>query len=189
MTTDTFLFIFFAIFALILRWLTKKAEGTSQTPSAAPNEQPNKPIPRASARSDEESIRGFLEALGAPPGSAPPPQARPRSTVPRRLSAPSAPPPAPARRQRRSRRWEQPLPPLVSAPPPLAEPAPPPLVITPAAPEPSPPQIMSRPVLRAPPPLAVALPPSLGNNLRNRSAVRRALVLREILGPPRALEI
>lgn len=194
---DTLIFFVLAALALIFKWLTSKAEKsqaekeTRGPESALPNEQapPLRPAPQ----SEEERVRRFLEALGMPPGTQPPPVRQRRVVTP---SVPSAPP---AQRSKVKRTFVQPLPPLVTRPEDLGPPplltAPPPLPaivsVAPASPEieaPSPLLPAFVPALRPPAarnPIAVI---SLGATLRSPGSVRRAIVLREVLGPPRGLQ-
>src|SRR5438552_16476223 len=65
------------------------------------------PIPRAPAESDEERIRKFLEALGQPTTSKPPPPVMPRPTYQQPMVLPHVPP------------FASPLPPLTTRPPAL----------------------------------------------------------------------
>jgi hypothetical protein len=187
---DTLIFLALAGLALIFKWLTSHGSGDSAKPEPPlPNEQA--PPPRQPPQSEEERIRRFLEALGAPPGTRPPPPIRPRRVV-----TPAA---APAQRPKAKRSWVQPLPPLVTTPkdfgppPPTTTPfepvvaevttpiavAPPPPIISPSAPVPMPrTTATSREMLRQ----------SLGTLLRQRGSVRQAIILREVLGPPRGLQ-
>ena len=119
---DLLIFLVLAGIALIFRWLSGQGAQDSEKPSSpSPNERPERPP----AESEEERVRRFLEALGAPPGSAPPPPVRPRPAAPRRVVTPSQ-PKAPTKVKRS---WVQPLPPLVTTPkevtyPPARPPAP-----------------------------------------------------------------
>ncbi|MGH8092989.1 MAG: hypothetical protein ACREIF_05900 [Chthoniobacterales bacterium] len=193
---DTVIFFVLAGLALLFKWLTKQGTSDAEKPELpSPNERPEPP----SAQSDEERVRRFLEALGVPPGSAPPPPVRPRPTVPRQVITPAQPkPPAKARRS-----WVQPLPPLVTTPkevpaPPLQPPtaAPPsPVVIAPPAPVASAamPGRMVRPgpvasETRQVAPVSASTAGSLRAILRARGSLRQAIMLREILGPPRGLQ-
>ncbi len=187
---DTLIFLVLAGLALIFKWLTSHGSGDSEKPEPpSPNEQA--PPPRPPPQSEEERIRRFLEALGAPPGTRPPPPVRPRRVV-----TPATPP---AQRPKAKRSWVQPLPPLVTTPkdlgppPPTTTPfepvavevapsmtvAPPPPIILPSAPAPMP---------RATAPSRVMPRQSLGTLLRSRASVRQAIILREVLGPPRGLQ-
>ena len=178
---DTVIFLVLAGIALVFKWLNReRPDETKQTPppiSAAP-------VPRAPAQSEEEKIRRFMEALGAPPGSRPPPAVRPRQIAPRREVAPA---PASARKARAKakRSWAQPLPPLVTTPPLVTIPEfEAPEVLPVAAPR----EIVRRqtPVPATPVPPAPAL--SLGEMLRARGSARQAMILREVFGPPRGLQ-
>lgn len=184
---DTIIFLVLAGIALVFKWLTKQASREKEDPIGP---SPNEPAPRPPPQSDEERVRRFLEALGAPPGTKPPPPVRPRQAVPRRAVTPTSPTP----RRVTNRKWEQPLPPLTAAP------LPPPIVVeVPSPPAPSPPPPAPRmPVSLPLSPLIPAAPAapaprlspvgSLGELLRRRGSVRQAVVLREVLGPPRGLQ-
>src|SRR5437763_8051498 len=81
-----------ALFQLLSKALSKSKKEPDETPrSPTPKIAP--PIRRLPAESDADRIRKFLEALGQPPGSTPPPPVVPRTDIlPRRL-APVQPPP------------------------------------------------------------------------------------------------
>jgi hypothetical protein len=192
---DLLIFLVLAGIALIFRWLSGQGAQDSEKPgSPSPNERPERPP----AESEEERVRRFLEALGVPPGSAPPPPVRPRPPTPRRVVTPSQPKAPP----KVKRSWVQPLPPLVTSPkeatyPPARPPAPappPPVVVAPPPPvviaAPAPATISPRRATSATPQAAPvpATMGSLGAILRARGSVRQAIMLREILGPPRGLQ-
>ncbi len=191
---DTLIFLVLAGIALIFKWLSSQGSADAEKPDspAAPNEPaPRSTVPRAPAQSEEERVRRFLEALGAPPGSQPPAPVRPRQVAPRAAVVPTA--QAPRAKVKRS--WAQPLPPLVTTPegeplPPLmTAPKPAPPMLVPAAPPPGPATaprgvVRQSPVQPATSPRAV----SLGEMLRGRGRARDAMILREILGPPRGLQ-
>jgi hypothetical protein len=61
-----------------------------QRPPSQP-EMPQ-PIQRMRPKTDEERVREFLEALGQPAGAAPPPKIQPRTQIPPRPLAPVQPP-------------------------------------------------------------------------------------------------
>src|SRR6058998_2455858 len=85
------------LFQLLARAVGKKnADEVEPTSKSAPRMP--KPIPRAPAESDEERIRKFLEALGQPATSRPPPPVVPRTNIPPRPLAPVRPPPIPTAR-------------------------------------------------------------------------------------------
>ncbi len=189
---ETIIFLVLAGLALVFRWLTNRTTSENDDrQSTLPNEPPQRPT-----ESEQERVRRFLEALGMPQGSAPPPPLRPRPGPPRRLITPTA---AETPRPKR-RSLLQPLPPLVTVPgdksqsPPKASAPPPSPILTPAVPFPGAP-VMPKTSRR---PTAVtrqssqrsAGPPNeispLIALLRDRRSLRQAIVLREILGPPRA---
>jgi hypothetical protein len=195
---DTIIFFVLAALALIFKWLTKQGSDDAEKPKP---DTPNEPTRRAPPQTEEERVRRFLEALGMPPGTQPPPPVRTRTVTPRSVatSAPRTPP------SKIRRSWAQPLPSVVTTPedmpvPPLA-----------AAPQPEPVFVVqTRPASATvvPPPLPAemsvqpfaapvarkAAPPrpppmtSLRATLRSRERIRQAIVLREVLGPPRGLE-
>ncbi|MEO6873051.1 MAG: hypothetical protein ABI233_12650 [Chthoniobacterales bacterium] len=187
-------FLILAGIALAFKWLgsVRQSETPPENRPAAPNDTARStPTIRPPAESEEERVRRFLEALGAPPGSAPPPPVRSRPAPPRPVvsTRPQTPPNV-------KRSWAQPLPPLVTMPevqkapifpPPASAPlvTPPPLV--PVAPPPARRIIpLVRPAAFPPAPRRVAV--SLGELLRSADSARQAIVLREVLGPPRGLQ-
>lgn len=194
---DFLIFLVLAGVALAFRWLTKQAaEQSEKNSSSEPNERPVRPP----SESEEERVRRFLEALGVPPGTKPPPPIKPRSVQPRRPETSQPPPP---RKVRRS--LVQPLPPLVTTPDTPAAPPP----VAPVAVEP-PPLVETRPEAFLSPPSEALVSPvetvvrqrrrpstpaqapqpstSLAALLRTRNSLRQAVILREVLGPPRGLQ-
>jgi hypothetical protein len=173
--------------ASLVRWLWQKSQGEKQG-----SEEPERPvvpdqsIPRGGeTSSEEERIRRFLEALGRPPGSAPPPKV----TVKRRIEP----------------KVFSPLPPLTTAPPPL----PPPLrqpVMEPSEVPAMPKRIFTptlvqeqgfevedidqqiSPVSTRGGQRFVTDRGGLGVQLASPQGLRNAIVLREIFGPPRSLQ-
>jgi hypothetical protein len=175
---------------------TDETKRTSEPPPRIP-----KPIPRAPKESDEERVRKFLEALGQPSASRPPSAAQ-RPTYRKPLVLPHMPP------------LGSPLPPLVTRPPDLPsefevhrEPIPIP------AEEPRAAQRSTEPVFQVHESAAPPAPSSTelaattheirtqpqvvvprraivtATLLRSKSTLRDAIVLREILGPPRGLRM
>lgn len=155
--------------------------------------------------SEEERMRRFMEAVGHPPGAKPPPavQRRQRPLASDRPLLPVNPPanlptsnlPVPGRLKRvRTPEPARPpvVPPLTKAPQasPFIQPAQPPPV--PAAEKPA----STRPLASAPaqsitPAVAAwgATPAaSLLIKLREPASIRQAIILREVLGPPKALQ-
>jgi hypothetical protein len=170
------------IAAALLRWLSQRSRTENQDPErpTAPGES----IPRGGeTQTEEERIRRFLEALGQPAGSAPPPKVAPkRETRPRVFPT---------------------LPPLTAAPPPLPVPptpavqAPPPLpirrVFTPAPVQEAGFEVRDLgaqtsgdtvPGARS----AAVEQRSFSVRLRSPQGLRDAIILREIFGPPRSLQ-
>jgi hypothetical protein len=176
---DNLWFILLVAAASIVRWLWQKSQEAKEDPERPV--VPDQPIPRGGEnQSEEDRIRRFLEALGQPPGTAPPPKVAPRRRVEPTI-------------------FSQ-LPPLTTAPPPLPSvaQAPPPLpmaerIFTPAVVQEtgfevrdvvmqtsSEPSAYSRPM--------AAEPSSLRSRLTSPQGLRDAIILREIFGPPRSLQ-
>ena len=165
--------------AALLRWLSQRSEPAKPDPERPT--VPDQPIPRGGeTQTEEERIRRFLEALGQPAGSRPPPKLAPKQAVmPRAFPT---------------------LPPLTTSPPPLptsptpAVPAPPPLkiqrVFTPAPVQEASFEVrdLSAQILSPEPRRTTAEQPSLLFKLRSNQDLRSAIVLREIFGPPRSLQ-
>ena len=100
MHLDNLLFILLIAMAALFRLLASKAgeskkgaQKTDQRSTVTP--QVSEPIRRAPRETDEERIRRFLEALGQPATSAPPPPIVPRTNIPPPPLAPIQPPPGP----------------------------------------------------------------------------------------------
>jgi hypothetical protein len=184
--------------AALLRWLSQKSDAGKPDPERPT--VPDQPIPRGGeTQTEEERIRRFLEALGQPATSTPPPKVRPRSTAPKREVLPHVPP------------FKSPPPPLITVLPPLVT-APPPLPTFPTAATQVPPpppseqrvfkpataqeggfevrdlgaQVLSdlSPVDRG----AAAELRGFTLKLSSIQNLRSAIVLREIFGPPRSLQ-
>jgi hypothetical protein len=184
--------------AALLRWLSQKSEAGKQD-SERPT-VPDQPIPRGGeTQTEEERIRRFLEALGQPATSTPPPKVTPRSTAPKQEVLPHVPP------------FKSPLPPLTTVPPPLvATPPPLPTFRTSTTQGPPPPPIGRRvfkPAIAQEGGFEVrdlgaqvlsdlsrvdrgAAAEQRGFTLKLASTqdLRSAIVLREIFGPPRSLQ-
>jgi hypothetical protein len=73
---------------------SKKQSQRRRQPPQPPRPQPQmpQPIQRTRPKTDEERVREFLEALGQPAGAAPPPKIYPRTQIPPRPLAPVQPP-------------------------------------------------------------------------------------------------
>src|SRR5438093_2583035 len=200
---DNLLFLLLLVLAGLVQLLgraarNRRGEEEKQAPKPAPRMA--KPIPRVATESDQERIRKFLEALGNPPSSSPPPPVTQRPTYREPLVLPRIPPIA------------SPLPPLVTRPPELPSEieihreAAPPLAQqqqqpSRTLPEPTfqvheavaPPELV--PVVATTAPEAKAQQPipsprstiHLTALLRSSTGLRDAIIVREILGPPRGL--
>jgi hypothetical protein len=83
-----------ALFQLLSKTINKAKKSDSNETSSSPRPQTPQPIQRAPRESDADRIRKFLEALGQPPSSTPPSPVPPRTNIPPRPLAPVQPPPA-----------------------------------------------------------------------------------------------
>jgi hypothetical protein len=83
-----------ALFQLLSKTISKVKKSDSDETSSSPRAQTPRPIQRAPRESDADRIRKFLEALGQPPSSTPPSPVLPRTNIPARPLAPVQPPPA-----------------------------------------------------------------------------------------------
>jgi hypothetical protein len=83
-----------ALFQLLSKAITKAKKSDLHDTSSSPTPQNPQPIQRAPRESDADRIRKFLEALGQPPSSTPPSPVVPRANIPPRPLAPVQPPPA-----------------------------------------------------------------------------------------------
>src|SRR5215471_3557327 len=82
-----------ALFQLLSKAISKAGKSDSNETPSSPEPQTPRPIQRAPRESDADRIRKFLEALGQPPTSNPPPPVAPRTDIPPRRLAPVQPPP------------------------------------------------------------------------------------------------
>jgi hypothetical protein len=197
MHIENLLFILLIVMAGLFRLLASKAgeakkrredldRRSATSPSAA------KPIQRAPVESDEERIRRFLEALGQPTGSRPPPPVVPRTDIPPRPLAPVQPPPGPFPMPRRrltseERRKRDVIPPEIP-------------VVAPRVIEVQEPQAQTEPRSDIKSPEQNLATPAdskmkttytgadIAGFLRSSTGQRNAIILREIFGPPRSLQ-
>src|SRR5205807_6271059 len=108
---DNLLFLLFVAIAIFFQILTRAATKSRRRPgdttrrSTSPSQQ-SRPIAHQPEETDEERIRKFLEALGQPTTSKPPPPVAQRPTYQRPTVLPHVPPPL-----------RSPLPPLTTRPP------------------------------------------------------------------------
>jgi hypothetical protein len=190
MHLDNLLFILLIVMAGLFRLLASKAGQTKkklQNPDQRSTTSPQlgeSPRP-ARVESDEARIRKFLEALGQPATSRPPPPVAPRTNIPPRPLAPVQ-PPHPIARNILTERRRQVVEPTKS-PEPLAFG----LHETPPLPK--------LPASIKPPVETYATAADSKTNLartgidiatflRSPAGLRNAIVLREIFGPPRSLQ-
>src|ERR1044071_1528666 len=75
------LLVLAGLFQLVGRATRKTNEDEDEEPLPKPARRIPRPIPRAPVESDQERIRKFLEALGQPPASRPPPPVVPRTEI------------------------------------------------------------------------------------------------------------
>ncbi len=213
MHLDTLLFILLIAVAILFQLLSRavsKARQERENPedemrrsTSAPRTRPV--ISRAPTESDEERIRKFLEALGQSPTSRPPAPVVPRTDVPPRPLAPVKPPTANlappwklTREERRKRMVILTERPALGRAGGTGEIAAPQITIPPAVEVHGAPFPMDRPIIKTPAEAyaaaarPVAMREELGTDiatlLASTSGLRDAIILREILGPPRGLQ-
>jgi hypothetical protein len=196
-----------ALFQLLSKTISKAGKSDSNETSSSPRPQTPRPIQRAPRESDADRIRKFLEALGQPPTSTPPPPVAPRTHVPPRPLAPVQPTPVvpgafrlpreqrekPDVSQRESFPLEQPSRLQQIVPPPVPPPTAPAFEVHEAVPvELQQPPVIKPPVEAYTATQAVAKRADFTMNiatlLLSKSGLREAILLREILGPPRGLQ-
>jgi hypothetical protein len=189
---DNPIILIIIVVAAVLRWLSQKSEASKEDPERPTT--PGEPVPPSGeSRTEEERIRRFLEALGQPTTSTPPPKVTPKRDTPRRTILP----------QPNLNR----LPPLKTVPPPLPPPTwASPVVIEEAAPSPVEKKRVFQPAIAKEATFEVHdlgvesldLSPEgrraatrqrdLIPDLASARGLRSAIVLREIFGPPRGLQ-
>jgi len=195
---DSLLFLLLVAIAVLFQFLAKTVgkTGKDQTKSTPTPRMPT-PLRRAPTESDEDRIRKLLEALGQPPTSTPPPPVAPRVDIPPRPLAPVQPPMSPLSQLIREKsrkpeiiRKEIPPPRSVSGEEKMVPPA---FEVQersfPNAP---------RPIFKTPIENDAGVTPTIpkvqvrrtdiATLLASTSGLRDAMILREILGPPRGLQ-
>ncbi len=195
MHLDNIFFLVLLGVAALFKWLSQKTQEPGKGSDPSKQEGALHPSP---TESEEERMRRFFEALGRPTSAPAPRNITPESTA------------SPKRAARRGGPLVSPLPPLTTRPPVEAKP-PPSVAIPPPLPsstsyqsKPSPAEAPVFEVRRdpsPPPPDLVAASidvPSPSRNLVTTFPVsgllvsaddlRRAVILREVLGPPRSLQ-
>ena len=151
---------------------------------------------RAPTESDEDRIRKLLEALGQPPTSRPPPPVVPRTDIPPRPVAPVQPPISPLSQLRREKSRKRETTPKEIPPPRTVrerEKMVPPAFEVQEGQLP----IAPSPIFKAPAETYAGVTPTIAKAegpradvatlLASTSGLRGAIILREILGPPRGL--
>jgi hypothetical protein len=201
---DNFLFLLLVVVAVLFQFLAKIAGKKSKDQTKRTSTPiPRTPTPpqRAPTESGEDRIRKLLEALGQPPTSRPPPPVVPRTNIPLRPLAPVQPPMSSLSQLRREKPRKREATPK-EIPPPLVrgghELAPPNIT---GAPDfevhEGPLPIASAPTFKAPAETSASVTPTIAKTeglradiaalLASTSGLRGAVILREILGPPRGL--
>jgi hypothetical protein len=202
------------LFQLLSAAVAKKRKQQRGDPRRRSTSQTSRPLTTEVDQSDEDRIRKFLEALGQPTTSKPPPPAAPRPTIQKPIVVERREP------EVLRRRWVAPnLPPLTTRPPDLPEPTElprevrlpgqiPPIrkakTFRPTTPD-APFEVhKGQQPLETPPPItspaevyALATAPAaktiqtktdFATLLRSTSGLRDAIILREIFGPPRSMQ-
>ena len=183
---------------------SKKQSQRRRQPPQRPPPPPQmpQPIQRTRPKTDEERVREFLEALGQPAGAAPPPKIQPRRQIPPRPLAPVQ-PPASMRPfgKPEVRTWKEQAKEIVvlQQPTKIAPPQIKPVIVPAEASEPGAWIAQEEAQTGAATKLAIARAddqPSVRasadavwkRTLRSPDALRTAIVLREIFGPPRGVQ-
>jgi len=194
---DNLLFLLLVAVAVLFQFLAKTAgkTGKDQTKRTVTPRTPT-PTRRPPTESDEDRIRKLLEALGQPPTSRPPPPVAPRTEIPPRPVAPVQPPISPLSQLRRDKRRKREITPK-EIPPPWtargAEKMVPPVFEVQEGQLP----IAPAPIFKAPAETYAGVTPTIAKAegpradvatlLASTYGLRGAIILREILGPPRGL--
>ena len=191
---DNLLVLLFFAIAILFQILTsaaaksRKRGGDSQRKSASPS-QSSRPLPREP--DDQDQIRKFLEALGQPTTSKPPPPVTSRPTyqepivlpkrepppiAPRKIRLPGQIPPTPEAKTFRPRVMETPAFEVHDIKAPLTTP---PVIETAAE---------AYAIATQPTPKPAEKKNDIGTLLRSTTGLREAIILREIFGPPRSMQ-
>ena len=187
---ENLVFLLLLAVAFLFQLLTKAASKASrdQTKRASTSTRGMPPpSPHAPTESDAERIRKFLEALGQPPTSRPPPPVVPRTDIPLRPVAPVRPSPIPTLRNiltRKTRQvFETPKTPRAASSFEIHE-APPPLAPTDSIKSP----VEAYAMATAPKAKVTGSGADIATLLHSTAGLRNAIIVREIFGPPRSLQ-
>jgi hypothetical protein len=194
---DSLLFLLLVAVAVLFQFLAKTAgktgkDQTKRTSTAIPRTPT--PMRHVPTDSDEDRIRKLLEALGQPPTSRPPPSVVPRTDIPPRPLAPVQPSISPFSQLRREKSRKREITPKEIPPPRTVRGAekmvPPAFEVQEGSLPIAPP-----PIFKAPAQADAAVRPTIAKAevrrtdvatlLASTSGLREAIILREILGPPR----
>jgi len=209
---DNLLFILLigiaALFQLLSKAMTKAGKKQPDKTSTPPIPPRPTQVSRAPAESDTDRIRKFLDALGQPPSSTPPPPIAPRTDIPPRRLAPVQPPPVitrpwrlpreqrqkPKATQKESPRPQQPKHVEQTFPQPIPAVAAPAFEVHESAVALD---VQQQPVVKTSAEVYAAATRPIANRpdlktdivslLGSKSGLREAIVLREIFGPPLGL--
>jgi hypothetical protein len=213
-TLDNLIFLLLiavaGLFQLLSKTLSKAGKSDWNETSTSPKPQPPRPVQRTPRESDADRVRKFLEALGQPASSTPPPPIVPRADVSPRPLAPVQPPPVviprawrlPRERQQKpdpfekqSRLPEQPGGLQHAVPPPVPVSATPAFEIhelLPADTQQSPTVTIPVETYASPKPSGLSggadFKTDIAALLASKSTLREVILLREILGTPRGLQ-
>jgi hypothetical protein len=197
-----------ALFQLLSKAASKAGKSDSNKTSSPPKPRTPRPTQRAPRESDPDRIRKFLEALGQPPSSAPPPPVAPRTDIPPRRLAPVQPPPVIPRAWRSPREQRQKPEITQNESPSREQPSRAEKIVLPRVPAAAAPAFevhesvvplegQQQPIVKMPvEAYAAATRPILhrpdfktdiASLLASKSGLREAILLREIFGPPRSL--
>ena len=179
---DNILFLLFVAVAILFQLLTRAATKSGRRPGSDPQRRSTSPPPPR-RETEEDRIRKFLEALGQPTTSRPPPPVLQRPTYQKPIVLPRT------EQKPIARTTFSPLPPLTTRPPDL-----PIETQSPYQPSPPPSEPVAETEVKAP--LEPTAPPisktesriDIATLLRTTSGLRQAILLREIFGPPRSLQ-
>jgi len=188
---ENLLFLLLLVVAGLFQLLARAARKVSTEDQAKPTSKSPprmlKPIPRAPTESDAERIRKFLEALGQPPASRPPPPVVPRTHIPPRPIARVRPSPIPTVRNILTRKTRQvletPKTPRAASSFEIHE-APPPLAPTDSIKSP----VEAYAMATAPKAKVTGSGADIATLLHSTAGLRNAIIVREIFGPPRSLQ-